>query len=478
MSRSRTWMLSRIAWLCALGVTAGATGHSADLVSTAPRLLAQYEEGLQPLHDTPLLLAVPQDCAAVGLDFVPPLPQVHGQRPPAPAALPVAKPQALPGISQPHGLAKAAEGYVAKPHPILPTTPMRQRLPAVETERPAQRVAARPSEAGMLLIDRLEPSSQTMAPMLPSPAPQLVPPRVERAVVRTPAARPAMQAVSERALGITQNGAALADRGAFYSARSEFIQALRVVTQALDAQCGDASHSQALAEGLRALSEADDFAPHGSQLEADLDLASIVASHRTPVLKQQDLQSITPLHALQQYYTFAQQRLTAAGEHEPAASQALFGLGRLTALMAERSADDRRLHAPKAMTLFQAALAVDGRNARAAHELGVLYAQFGQLEDARRLLVISVNLSPQKETWHNLAVVHERLGEADLARKARYELQLATKAMGNRTVASNGMAVEWVDAARFAGQPRHAESPAARAAARPPTAGQVNPWLK
>lgn len=464
MSRSRAWMLTQIAWLMAAGAVVATPGHSADRSSHAPRLLAQFDVGLQPVYDTPLLLAIPQDCAAVGLDFVPPIPEVPGQRP---AAQPIAAPrpipaQRLPAEQQPGGMANNARGYVPD---VRAVAPVQQRLPAVTSPAsPSVRVAARPGDPGSMLIDKLEASSKQMPAMAPVAAPRLATPIVQRAIEVSQPSRPAMQAVSERAFGITQNAIGLADRGAFYSSRSEFIQALRVVTQALDAQSGDSSHSTALAEGLRALTEADDFAPQGSQLEADLDLNSIVASHRTPVLKQEDLVGITSLVALQQYYTYAQQRLASASGHEPAASQALFGLGRLTVLMAERSADSRRLHAPKAMTLFQASLAVDSRNARAAHELGVLYAQFGQLEDARRLLVMSVNLSPQKETWHNLSVVHERLGEVELARKARYELQLATQAQSGRNVTSNGLAVEWVASDKFKDVARPA--PEVRAAAR------------
>ena len=130
------------------------------------------------------------------------------------------------------------------------------------------------------------------------------------------------------------------------------------------------------------------------------------------------------------------------------------------------------------MTLFHAALAVDSRNARAAHELGVQYAQFGRLEDARRLLVMSVNLAPQPEAWHNLAVVHERLGELELARKARYELQLASRAESGRSVAANGVTVDWVDPARFKDHNGPAATPAVRAAARPGAGYQPNPRLK
>ena len=83
-----------------------------------------------------------------------------------------------------------------------------------------------------------------------------------------------------------RNGYALAERGALYAARQEFIQVLRMISRAKDAQSGTSQRSQALAAGLRALDEAEDFAPRGTQLEADLDVAIITSAHRTPVAQQ------------------------------------------------------------------------------------------------------------------------------------------------------------------------------------------------
>ena len=91
--------------------------------------------------------------------------------------------------------------------------------------------------------------------------------------------------------------------------------------------------------------------------------------------------------------------------------------------------------------------AVD-RNFLAANELGVLMARYGQLQEARRLLVHSVQVQPQVEAWHNLAVVHERLGEADLATRAAYERELLAQRMPAPSLASGN--VEWVDAKTFA----------------------------
>lgn len=461
MTRSPAWMLSRVAWTLTGAVTIVAPGAALTrLPAVAEVRLVQCESPLQVAVAPPRLLEIPSDCRPVGLDFVPPTPHVQGHGAPAPTAAP----QHLP----------------IAPQPRLVDTTM-QRLPQVESSprRPSY-VAQAPAlnAPGTLLIDRLD-SSRPAPITSPAAAPAAQPPAMQPAVEAPPAVDPAMRAVCERAFGICQQAERLADRGAYFSARSEFIQALRVITQALDTQSQQTVHSQALAEGLRALQEANDFAPQGSRLEADLDLRSIVASHRTPVLKGADLAELTPLVALQQYYTFAQQRLALAGGGQSAASQALYGVGRLAIVLAERSPDERRLHAPKAMALFHAALANDANNWRAAHELGVLYAQFGQLPEAKRLLLQSATLRPRKETWQNLAVVHDRLGEADLANKARFEMQLVERQRPARATSRSGLAVDWVDASQFADKTPVPTQPAARSAAVPATKGSSpTSWFK
>jgi tetratricopeptide (TPR) repeat protein len=228
-------------------------------------------------------------------------------------------------------------------------------------------------------------------------------------------------------------------------------------------------------------------------LEADLDLSSIIAGHRTPVLKHAAPESITALTALQRYYAFAQEQLTLAAGHEPAASQALYGLGKLTTVMAQRSPEARRLHGPKAIALYQAALAVNGGNSLAAHELGAMLAQFGQWQEAKQALLHGISISGSPAAWHNLAVVHDRLGEADLAAKARYEMNLARRTTGQPLGAAPQ--VEWLDPTTFAQTSpenrRPSERPAAesaavetktpppsRAALRPSLEFWKSPWLK
>jgi tetratricopeptide (TPR) repeat protein len=236
---------------------------------------------------------------------------------------------------------------------------------------------------------------------------------------------PAMQAVCEQAMAAVQYGFSLAERGATCSARAQFIQALRMIAQAHDARAAGAAHSDDLAMGLRALEEAEDFMPRGSRLEADLDVAAIIEAHRTPIFKDQP--APTPLIALQRYYTFAQDKLADAAGPTPAGSMALYGLGKLYAVGSGQTPEQLRLSAPKAMALQHAALTADSRNFRAANELGVLLARYGQLQDARKVLLHGLSLHPTPSLWHNLSIVHERLGEVDLARRAKCEYELALR---------------------------------------------------
>ena len=80
--------------------------------------------------------------------------------------------------------------------------------------------------------------------------------------------------------------------------------------------------------------------------------------------------------------------------------------------------------------------------------------------EARQLLVYSVTVHPHVEGWHNLAVVHRRIGETDLAERAEAErLQLAQKAV--KSAPGIGDTVRWVDPKTFAAGSSHdVQSPA------------------
>ena len=102
------------------------------------------------------------------------------------------------------------------------------------------------------------------------------------------------------------------------------------------------------------------------------------------------------------------------------------------------------------MAFHQAALLVDPQNSMAANELGVLLVRFGQLREARQVLRHCIATAPRPEVWHNLAVVHERLGEQELAVLAHNEWQRVKQHQAIGSAAAPQPLVRWVDPAAFA----------------------------
>ena len=82
----------------------------------------------------------------------------------------------------------------------------------------------------------------------------------------------------------------------------------------------------------------------------------------------------------------AQERLAFGVGHEPTASMALYLLGRSQIAIMGETAEERALAGPKAIAMYQTALAVDPADYLAANELGVTLARYGQLDEAYRVL--------------------------------------------------------------------------------------------
>jgi len=281
------------------------------------------------------------------------------------------------------------------------------------------------------------------------PPPGLLPTRPD-----TPARRSRqLELIAREADMHTRRGFELAGLKAYYSARAEFVKALRLVSQALDAEHQTTTHSRALAAGWTAIREADDFAPTGSRLEADLNLPSLIRAHRTPVLKDAPVETLAPLAGLRSYLTFAQEQLAAAVGEELAGSMALHGLGKLHWSLAARQRGAGPVATSKAIVFYQAALLATPRNYMASNELGVLLARGGRYEEARSALEYTVSVKRQAVALYNLAVVYHELGRTELARQAYrhcqaiYEAQ--TKQRGQRSGPPDRQ-VEWVDPGTFA----------------------------
>ncbi len=254
-----------------------------------------------------------------------------------------------------------------------------------------------------------------------------------------------MDAVSRRADLLVRQGFRLAERGAVFSARRTFFEALGLIARSLDVADQTPDHGKALAAGRTALVEARQFSDGG--LAAEVDLGRLVATHRTPVLKHEPLERLSPVVAQQRYYTFAQEQLALAAGGQPSAAPALYGLGK-SAPQVRRGATPGSLAAVgEQVACYQAALLADERDYLSANELGVIFAEFGRVEAARDLFQRSLAVSEQAVTWHNLAHTLSRLGDSTGANRAA---RRAEELRGTRLANLVGDNVRWVDPATFA----------------------------
>lgn len=265
----------------------------------------------------------------------------------------------------------------------------------------------------------------------------------------SPVMSAAMSAVVQRAMHKADLASSLAQRGMLYSARAELVQALQLIAHGLDAETASPTHATALSTGLTAIEEARDFATQASAPTNATQVRVIAEGHRTKAFGQSDAVPTSPVAAQQAYLGLAQSQFIAAAGQVPAASQVLYRLGRLETAMAAHDADPLALHAPQAVVFHQAALATDGGNWLAMNELGVLYARYGQLNSAKQLLLASVQAHPHVEGWQNLAAIHRRLGETDLAKRAESERQ-GLAARPGASAASSSTPIQWVDTKTFA----------------------------
>jgi len=270
--------------------------------------------------------------------------------------------------------------------------------------------------------------------------------------------RSSFRAVQERIAGMNQQAIHLANRGALFAAREDLLQSLRLASQSLDAAEGTSAYSVSLDQGLTALAEAEDFAQQGATSTKPIQIDQIVAGHRTPVLHNLDSTELSPVIAMQQYYGFAGDRLTASAGNLPAAADSLFWLGKVHSALARESAQADRMQGPQAMVCFRAALTVAPQHYLAANELGVLLARYGQLQDAKRLLQQSVNAKAHPEGWQNLVIVHRRLGEEQLATLAEQELVAMTGRSVPAAPAGTKPPVTWLEPKAFATSGRQTDS--------------------
>lgn len=255
--------------------------------------------------------------------------------------------------------------------------------------------------------------------------------------------------LSRRLTPMVRTGFKLGRAGAMYAARNQFIEVLRRITNAKDAAEGSDRHAQALAAGLRALDEADDFSPRGDVLEAELDVPAIAQSHTTPVVREHPAK-VTPHDAVAMYSRFAADQIGSAVRGEPAGSMALYGLGKTYARVEAQSNDP---HAGrKCLVMHRAALRAHADNHLAANELGVRLAMAGRYEQASEALRLAASQPGAAATvYENLAQVESRLGRVQVAQQAIVTSQEIAQAEIASGELSRRHGVTWVSPQAFSG---------------------------
>jgi tetratricopeptide (TPR) repeat protein len=233
----------------------------------------------------------------------------------------------------------------------------------------------------------------------------------------------------ERRLGYAFD---LAQRGATYSANAEFREVLNLCALELDARTGSTSRREALRQAWQALDEADEFRAGRLELWDEEVLHKTAEGHKTTVLKGDRARPIDSIQAIQAYYAFAQERFSFSCHGLSGASLAFYGLARTFVVPGTQVPQA----AGKAALLQRVALDLAPQNVLARNELGVLLAEYGQLDEAEHLFRQCLATNPTQETWRNLAVVYARQGNRSGSQKALAAAdELAAKDSGTGHIA-------------------------------------------
>jgi tetratricopeptide (TPR) repeat protein len=460
-SRGGCWIRTIAFTAAACGVADFTVAGDDGVASSALQANPFYQAGMVPAPSTAPRIASSAPRIATS-----------APAPGSPAAAPRASVAATgPSLRRLPSMPKAAPAPVEQALSTSSTRRLPPQLPAADYEAAPANVAAASLSPTLPLESPMPTSLSATAPAPVATAPQPPPSPTNRFTLaqiernRQDAMGPVRSQLSEleayrlnvddAQLGVVadqsrvliQEGIGLAERGAFFSARSNFVSALRTIAQTLDGESPSPVHTEALAMGLDALDEADDFAGGVDARAAGVDVATVAAGHRTPALTKEQAASATPNDAMRAYYTFAAEALSRCGGSSETAAEALFQLGKLQALLVEEDNLGSTAAIPRSTALYHAALAVSPRHARAGNELGFVLAKSGDYAHARAMLQRAVASEPLAEAWHNLAIVHERLGETDLATQARDRFAAIAAVQGgaDATLNPNGAPrVTWI----------------------------------
>jgi tetratricopeptide (TPR) repeat protein len=200
-------------------------------------------------------------------------------------------------------------------------------------------------------------------------------------------------------------------RGAVHSARSEVIAGLRRLFRSMDAYRGSFTSEPALDLALTAFREEADFhSPYGVS-----SVASVVATHTTPALKNCPLEGVSPEVASQHYRVFARDQWIDASAGHRWASDLLYALGKTYEKEAELSSVSSIRLRSQAVICYQSAIRITPTQSEANNQLGYALIHLDRIEEAYDALRSSLESQPNPQAWSNLAEVYRRRGATDSA---------------------------------------------------------------
>lgn len=252
--------------------------------------------------------------------------------------------------------------------------------------------------------------------------------------------------VAHKAVHNIEYGKSLSRRGAAFAARQEFYSSLRILAQAHDTQAGGTAYTRALRDAIIALKEAEDFIVSDTETQIGLNVAAVVEGHSTKIIPVAEASNLTAIGAMQRYFGFASNRLRVASGQNAVAAEALYCLGKLHTVQAKFGANASKLDIAKAIVFHQAAIASDRTNFRSANELGVLMANSGRLQESQDMLKRSLQIQQLPQAWQNLAVVHQRAGQDQLAQLAQQEYLISSQQTNAGMAHST---IRWVEPGQF-----------------------------
>ena len=254
------------------------------------------------------------------------------------------------------------------------------------------------------------------------------------------------ESVAHKAVHNIEYGKSLSRRGAAFAARQEFYSSLRILAQAHDTQAGGTAYTRALRDAIIALKEAEDFIVSDTETQIGMNVGAVVEGHSTKLISVAEAANTTAIGAMQRYFGFASTQLRVASGQNPVAAEALYCLGKLHTVQAKFGANASKLDIAKSIVFHQAAMASDQTNFRSANELGVLMANSGRFQESPDMLKRSLQIKQLPQAWQNLAVVHQRAGQPQLAQLAQREFLIASRQ--NSTGATHNT-IRWMNPEQF-----------------------------